>query len=182
MESGQGHRPLCTKLDEARLGAEGGIMPRNIGTCLWFSDQAEQAAEFYTSVFDDSRILTVSRFGDAGPEGESQAAAVDFEIEGRRFMALNGSRGASFTEAVSLVVECEDQETIDRYWNGLTAGGAEGRCGWLTDRFGLTWQIVPAGLPGLIGGQDAAGSRRAMDAMLGMGKLDIAALQKAYRG
>lgn len=157
-------------------------MPRNIGTCLWFTDQAEQAAEFYTSIFDGGRVASVSRFGDGGPGGSGQAAAVEFEIEGRRFMALNGSRGAPFTEAVSLVVDCEDQETIDRYWSALTDGGSEGRCGWLTDRFGLTWQIVPTGLPGLIGGPDAAGSRRAMDAMLGMGKLDIAALQKAYRG
>lgn len=157
-------------------------MPRNIGTCLWFRDQAEQAAQFYTSVFDGGRILNVSRFGDGGPEGAGQAAAVEFELEGRRFMALNGSRGAPFTEAISLVVDCEDQETIDRYWGALTDGGSEGRCGWLTDRFGLTWQIVPTGLPGLIGGPDAAGSRRAMDAMLGMGKLDISALQQAYRG
>lgn len=157
-------------------------MPRNIGTCLWFTDQAEQAAKFYTAIFDGGRVVNVSRFGDGGPGGSGHAAAVEFEIEGRRFMALNGSRGAPFTEAVSLVVDCEDQQTIDRYWNALAAGGSEGRCGWLTDRFGLTWQIVPTGLPGLIGGPDAAGARRAMDAMLGMGKLDIEALQKAYRG
>lgn len=157
-------------------------MPRNIGTCLWFTDQAEQAAQFYTSVFDGGRILNVSRFGDGGPEGPGQAAAVEFELEGRRFMALNGSRGAPFTEAISLVVDCENQETIDRYWDALTDGGSGGRSGWLTDRFGLTWQIVPAGLPSLIGGSDADGSRRAMDAMLGMGKLDIGGLQQAYRG
>lgn len=157
-------------------------MPRNIGTCLWFTDQAERAAQFYTSVFDGGRILNISRFGDGGPEGSGEAAAVEFELEGRRFMALNGSRGAPFTEAISLVVDCEDQETIDRYWSALADGGSEGRCGWLTDRFGLTWQIVPTGLPGLIGGPDAAGSRRAMDAMLRMDKLDIGALQQAYRG
>lgn len=157
-------------------------MPRSIGTCLWFTDQAEQAAEFYTSVFDESRILNVSRLGDGGPEGSGQAAAIGFELEGRRFMALNGSRGAPFTEAVSLMVDCEDQQAIDRYWNALADGGSEGRCGWLTDRFGLSWQIVPAGLPALIGGPDPEGSRRAMDAMLAMNKLDIGALQKAYRG
>lgn len=157
-------------------------MPRTIGTCLWFTDQAEQAAEFYAAIFDDSRVLNVSRLGDGGPDGPGQAAAVEFELEGRRFLALNGSRGAPFTEAVSLMVDCEDQVTIDRYWHALAAGGSEGRCGWLTDRYGLTWQIIPTGLPGLIGGPDAAGSRRAMEAMLGMGRLDIAALTKAYDG
>ncbi|ADX73088.1 VOC family protein [Pseudarthrobacter phenanthrenivorans] len=157
-------------------------MPRNIGTCLWFENQAEDAAEFYTSVFDDAKILNVSRFGDGGPGTPGEAIAVDFELEGRRFTALNGARGSSFTEAVSFVVECEDQAAVDRYWSALTEGGSESQCGWLKDRFGVSWQIVPSALPSLIGGPDPHGSQRAMEAMLGMRKLDIAELQKAYEG
>jgi predicted 3-demethylubiquinone-9 3-methyltransferase (glyoxalase superfamily) len=156
-------------------------MPRTIGTCLWFENEAEQAAEFYTSVFDDSRILNISRFeGAPGPEG--QAIAVEFELEGRAFTALNGARGTSFTEAVSFVVDCEDQDAVDRYWTALTDGGGESQCGWLKDRFGVSWQIVPSLLSSLIAGPDPLGSQRAMQAMLGMRKLDIAELQKAYDG
>jgi predicted 3-demethylubiquinone-9 3-methyltransferase (glyoxalase superfamily) len=156
-------------------------MPRTIGTCLWFENEAEQAAEFYTSVFDDSRILNISRFeGAPGPEG--QAIAVEFELEGRAFTALNGARGASFSEAVSFVVDCEDQDAVDRYWTALTDGGSESQCGWLKDRFGVSWQIVPSVLSSLIAGPDPLGSQRAMQAMLGMRKLDIAELQKAYDG
>jgi predicted 3-demethylubiquinone-9 3-methyltransferase (glyoxalase superfamily) len=156
-------------------------MPRTIGTCLWFENEAEQAAEFYTSVFDDSRILNISRFeGAPGPEG--QAIAVEFELEGRAFTALNGARGTSFTEAVSFVVDCEDQDALDRYWTALTDGGGESQCGWLKDRFGVSWQIVPSVLSSLIAGPDPLGSQRAMQAMLGMRKLDIAELQKAYDG
>jgi predicted 3-demethylubiquinone-9 3-methyltransferase (glyoxalase superfamily) len=156
-------------------------MPRTIGTCLWFENEAEQAAEFYTSVFDDSRILNISRFeGAPGPEGE--AIAVEFELEGRAFTALNGARGTSFTEAVSFVVDCEDQDAVDRYWTALTDGGGESQCGWLKDRFGVSWQIVPSLLSSLIAGPDPLGSQRAMQAMLGMRKLDIAELQKAYDG
>jgi predicted 3-demethylubiquinone-9 3-methyltransferase (glyoxalase superfamily) len=156
-------------------------MPRTIGTCLWFENEAEQAAEFYMTVFDDSRILDVSRFeGAPGPEG--QAVAVEFELEGRAFTALNGARGAIFTEAVSFMVLCEDQETVDRYWTALADGGSESQCGWLKDRFGVSWQIIPSVLNSLIAGPDPLGSQRAMQAMLGMRKLDIAALQQAYDG
>ena len=156
-------------------------MPRTIGTCLWFENEAEQAAQFYTSVFDDSRILNVSRFeGAPGPEG--QAMAVEFELEGRAFTALNGARGASFTEAVSFVVDCEDQDAVDRYWTALTDGGSESQCGWLKDRFGVSWQVIPSVLTSLIAGTDPLGSQRAMQAMLGMRKLDIAELQRAYDG
>ncbi|AUZ34808.1 hypothetical protein C3B78_10355 [Arthrobacter sp. PGP41] len=157
-------------------------MPRKIGTCLWFDNQAEEAAQFYTSVFDDSRILNISRFGDGGPGAAGEAIAVDFELEGRGFTALNGARGSAFTEAVSFVVDCEDQSSVDRYWAALTDGGSESQCGWLKDRFGLSWQIVPSVLPSLIAGPDPHGSQRAMQAMLGMRKLDIAELQKAYDG
>lgn len=157
-------------------------MPRKIGTCLWFENQAEEAAQFYTSVFDDSRILNISRFGEGAPDTPGEAIAVDFELEGRGFTALNGARGSSFNEAVSFVVDCEDQAAVDRYWAALTDGGAESQCGWLRDRYGVSWQIVPTVLPSLIAGPDPQGSQRAMQAMLGMRKLDIAELQKAYDG
>lgn len=157
-------------------------MPRSIATCLWFENQAEEAAEFYTTVFDDSKVLNISRFGEGGPGPAGEAIAVDFELEGRRFTALNGARGPGFTEAVSFVIDCEDQAAVDRYWTVLTEGGAESRCGWLKDRFGVSWQVVPSVLPSLIAGPDAEGSRRAMEAMLGMRKLDIAELQMAYDG
>jgi predicted 3-demethylubiquinone-9 3-methyltransferase (glyoxalase superfamily) len=157
-------------------------MPRTIGTCLWFGNQAEEAAQFYTSVFDDSKILNVSRFGEGSPGPAGQAIAVEFELEGRGFTALNGARGSSFTEAVSFVVDCEDQDAVDRYWTALADGGSESMCGWLKDRFGVSWQIVPSVLGSLIAGPDPQGSQRAMQAMLGMRKLDIGELQKAYDG
>ena len=157
-------------------------MPRKIGTCLWFENQAEEAATFYTSVFDDSRILDISRFGEEAPGPAGEAIAVDFELEGRSFTALNGARTSGFTEAVSFVVDCEDQAAVDRYWAALTDGGTESQCGWLRDRYGVSWQIVPAILPSLIAGPNPQGSQRAMQAMLGMRKLDIAELQKAYDG
>lgn len=155
-------------------------MKQKISTCLWFENQAEEAAKFYTSVFDDSRILDVSRYGEGGPGPAGQAITVEFEIEGRRFLALNGGTAANFTEAVSFVVDCADQEEVDRYWNALTDGGAESQCGWLKDRYGLSWQIVPSVLGSLLVGADPEGSQRAMQAMLGMRKLDIAQLQNAY--
>ena len=157
-------------------------MPRSIATCLWFENQAEEAAEFYTSIFDDSKVLNITRFGDGGPGPAGEAIAVDFELEGRRFTALNGARGPGFTEAVSFVIDCEDQAAVDRYWTVLTDGGTESQCGWLKDRFGVSWQVVPSVLPQLIAGPDAEGSRRAMEAMLGMRRLDIAELQMAYDG
>jgi predicted 3-demethylubiquinone-9 3-methyltransferase (glyoxalase superfamily) len=155
---------------------------RTISTCLWFDNQAEEAAEFYTSVFDDSKILSLSRIGEGGPGPAGQAITVEFEIEGRRFMALNGGPANNFTEAVSFVVDCADQEEVDRYWSALTQGGAESMCGWLKDRYGVSWQIIPSVLGSLLAGPDPEGSQRAMQAMLGMRKLDIAQLQKAYDG
>lgn len=155
---------------------------RTISTCLWFDNQAEEAAEFYTSVFDDSKILSLSRVGEGGPGPAGQAITVEFEIDGRRFMALNGGPANNFTEAVSFVVDCADQEEVDRYWSALTQGGSESMCGWLKDRYGVSWQIVPSVLGSLIAGSDREGSQRAMQAMLGMRKLDIAELQKAYDG
>ena len=153
-----------------------------ISTCLWFEDQAEEAAEFSVSVFGDSSIVEVSRYGEGGPGPAGQAITVAFVIEGRTFLALNGGARANFTEAVSFVVDCADQEEVDRYWSALTEGGAESQCGWLKDRYGVSWQVVPSVLGSLIAGPDPAGAQRAMQAMLGMRKLDIGVLQSAYDG
>jgi predicted 3-demethylubiquinone-9 3-methyltransferase (glyoxalase superfamily) len=156
---------------------------QKISTCLWFEHQAEEAAEYYVSVFDNSRILEVSRYGEGGPGPAGEAVTAEFEIEGRKFLALNGGTPSNFTESVSFVVDCADQEEVDRYWAALTdRGGAEGQCGWLKDRYGVSWQIVPSALGSLIGGPDPEGAQRAMQAMLGMRKLDVAALQEAYEG
>jgi predicted 3-demethylubiquinone-9 3-methyltransferase (glyoxalase superfamily) len=152
-----------------------------ITTCLWFDTQAEEAAEFYVSVFE-GKVLNVSRYGEGGPGPAGQAMTVQFEIEGRTFMALNGGPSFSFTEAVSFVIDCSSQEEVDRYWTALADGGSESQCGWLKDRFGVSWQVVPSVLGQLVGGPDPEGAQRAMQAMLGMQKLDIAALQKAYDG
>jgi predicted 3-demethylubiquinone-9 3-methyltransferase (glyoxalase superfamily) len=142
--------------------------------CLWFHAEAEEAATFYASIFPGSRIEHVMRGAPGAP-----AVAVAFVLEGRPFLALNGRRSAGFTDAHSFVVGCETQADIDRYWDALTDGGAEGQCGWLTDRFGVSWQVVPSTMGALLGGPDAAAAGRAMQAMMGMRKLDIAALQRA---
>jgi predicted 3-demethylubiquinone-9 3-methyltransferase (glyoxalase superfamily) len=153
-----------------------------ITTCVWFDTQAEEAAEFYVSIFDGSKVLNVARYGDFGPGPAGQAVTVQFEIDGRIFTALNGGPAFKFTEAVSFVIDCASQEEVDRYWAALADGGAESQCGWLKDRYGVSWQVVPSVLGQLLGGPDPDGAQRAMQAMLGMRKLDIAALQKAYDG
>ncbi|MBT8162335.1 MULTISPECIES: VOC family protein [Arthrobacter] len=155
---------------------------QKITTCLWFDSQAGEAAEFYTTLFPGSSIGKVLRSGDAGPGPAGQVVTVEFEIEGREFVALNGGPMFKFTEAVSLVVNCDTQEEVDRYWDALTEGGEESQCGWLKDKFGLSWQIVPKIFPELLSGPDPDGAQRAMAAMLQMKKLDIAALQSAYDG
>lgn len=151
----------------------------SITPCLWFDGQAEEAAGLYTRVVRNSRILEVSR---TGRSESDPALTVSFELDGQPFVALNGGPQYSFTEAVSFQISCDDQEEVDRYWAALAEGGEESRCGWLKDRFGLSWQIIPAVLPSLIGGPDPDGAQRAIAVMLTMQKLDIAALDKAYRG
>ncbi|CAB4874169.1 MAG: VOC family protein [Actinobacteria bacterium] len=146
-----------------------------ISTFLWFADEAEAAADFYVSVFPNSSITNVSRVGDT-------VMMVAFELDGRPFVALNGGPLYAFTPAISFVVSCEGQAEVDQYWSRLTDGGAEGQCGWLTDRYGLSWQVVPTALASFIGGADPDGAGRAMQAMLKMGKLDIAELETAYNG
>ena len=155
---------------------------QKINACLWFDNQAEEAAEYYVSVFDNAKITGVSRFGEGAPGPAGQAMVVEFNLEGQKFQALNGGPAFSFTEAVSFVIDCSSQDEVDRYWNALSDGGSEGQCGWLKDRYGVSWQIVPSALGELLGGPDSAGSQRAMQAMLGMKKLDVAELQKAYDG
>jgi len=146
---------------------------------VWYDSEAEEAAELYTSVVPNSRIVDVSRYGAGSPGPEGAVMTVTFELDGLRFTALNGGPGHPLTEAVSFVVSCETQEEVDRYWAALSDGGEEGPCGWLRDRYGLSWQIVPTALPRLLGDPDPARAQRAMQAMLGMKKLDIAALETA---
>ena len=149
---------------------------------LWFDTQAEDAANFYVSIFKDSRILKVVRYGEAGPGPRGTVMTVSFEINGQQFTALNGGPQFRFSEAISFVVSCETQAEIDALWAKLSAGGKEDRCGWLKDRYGLSWQLVPTVLPELLGDPDSARAQRAMQAMLQMRKLDIAALRRAHQG
>jgi predicted 3-demethylubiquinone-9 3-methyltransferase (glyoxalase superfamily) len=149
---------------------------------LWFDAQAEEAALFYVSLFPDSRIESLTRYSEAGPGPVGSAMTVEFSLRGRRFVALNGGPVFSFTPAVSFVVDCEDQAEIDRYWSALSAGGSEGQCGWLTDKFGLSWQIVPKALGRILGDPDPERARRATEAMLKMKKLSIAELEAAAGG
>jgi predicted 3-demethylubiquinone-9 3-methyltransferase (glyoxalase superfamily) len=149
---------------------------------LWFDDQAEEAAELYTSIFDNSKIQNVSRYGEAGPGEPGSVMTVQFELEGQKFVGLNGGPAHQFTEAVSFVVNCETQEEIDRFWEQLSEGGEEGPCGWLKDRFGLSWQIVPDALPRLLTDPDPEKAGRAMQAMMGMKKIEIAELERAAAG
>lgn len=148
---------------------------------LWFDNQAEEAANFYTSIFDNSKILELSRYGETGPGPAGSAMVVNFQLAGQEFNALNGGPQFKFTEAISLVVNCESQAEVDYYWEKLTAdGGEESMCGWLKDKYGLSWQIVPTALSHFIAGPDPAGAQRAVQAMLEMRKLDLARLQEAY--
>ena len=146
---------------------------------LWFDTEGEEAATLYTSVFPDSRILDVSRYGSAGPRPEGMAMTVSFELEGRKFVALNGGPQYTFTEAVSFQVSCATQDEVDRFWSALSEGGEEGPCGWLKDRFGLSWQIVPTRLPELLGDPDPEKAQRVMQAMLQMKKIEIDELERA---
>ncbi|WP_113702889.1 VOC family protein [Nonomuraea lactucae] len=152
---------------------------QKITTYLWFNDQAEEAAEFYTSLFDDSRIISVQRYGDAGPGPAGQAMMVTFELAGQRFLALNGGPQFTFTEAISLYVDCATQAEVDELWAKLTEGGEESHCGWLKDRWGLSWQIIPTVLPELLSSPDPAKAQQVMKAMLGMQKIDIRTLEEA---
>jgi predicted 3-demethylubiquinone-9 3-methyltransferase (glyoxalase superfamily) len=152
---------------------------QTITPCLWFDTEGEDAARFYTSIFPNSKITEITRYGSAGPRPEGTVMTVDFELDGQDFMALNGGPDFTFTEAISFQVFCETQDEVDAYWSKLAEGGAEGPCGWLKDRFGLSWQIVPKILPELLADPDAAKAQRVMQAMLGMRKIEIDELEQA---
>ena len=154
---------------------------QKITTFLWFDDKAEEAANFYVSLFKDSKIETVARYGDAGPGPKGTVMVVTFQLEGQQFTALNGGPQFTFTPAVSLFVNCETQEEVDELWEKLSAGGRKDRCGWLQDKYGLSWQIIPTVLGKLMSDPDPAKSSRVMKAMLQMDKLDIKRLQEAYQ-
>lgn len=158
---------------------------QKISTCLWFDGKAEEAAKFYTSIFKNSKILGISRYdkdsSEASGQKEGAVMTVMFEIEGREFMGLNGGPIFKFNESVSFMIDCKDQEEVDYYWDNLIAdGGKPSECGWLKDKYGLSWQVVPSILNELIGGKDTKKGRAAMKAMLTMSKMDVAKLQKAY--
>lgn len=163
------------------------LAPQKIAPCLWFDTQAEEAARFYCSVFKNSKIDTISHYPNAGQDIHGKPAGsvmtVDFELEGVRFTALNGGPHFKFTEAVSLQVFCKSQDEIDYYWSALTAdGGEEGPCGWLKDRYGLSWQIAPEGMIEMMTGPDRAAAARVMNAFMTMKKFDMAAVKRAYAG
>jgi predicted 3-demethylubiquinone-9 3-methyltransferase (glyoxalase superfamily) len=147
---------------------------------LWFDDNAEEAMNFYVEVFGDAKVGEVTRYGDAGPGPAGAVMSATFELRGQQFMALNGGPDFPFTEAISFFVACETQEEVDDLWEKLTAGGEESRCGWLKDRYGLSWQIIPNALGELLNDPDPVKSQRVMQAMLQMGKIDIEGLRRAY--
>jgi len=153
-------------------------MPK-INPFLWFDTQAEEAATLYTSVFPNSRIVEVSRYGSAGPGPEGSVMTVSFELDGQRFVALNGGPEYTFSEAISFQIDCGSQEEVDRYWSALSEGGEEGPCGWLKDRFGVSWQVVPTRLMELLLDPDAEKSRRVTAAMMKMKKIEIGELEQA---
>ena len=155
---------------------------KQITPFLWFDKEAEEAANFYVSVFPNSKLGSVARYGEAGPGEPGSVMTVEFELNGLRFVALNGSPEFKFTEAVSFVINCETQEEVDDYWAKLSDGGEEGPCGWLKDRYGLSWQVVPTVLIELLKDPDPAKGQRVMAAMLQMGKIEIEPLRRAYAG
>jgi predicted 3-demethylubiquinone-9 3-methyltransferase (glyoxalase superfamily) len=156
---------------------------QKITPCLWFDDQAEEAAEFYVSLFGDSKVTDVGRYGEAGPRPAGMAMTVMFQLAGQQFMGLNGGPEFKFDEAISFHVGCDSQEEVDELWAKLTAdGGEEGQCAWLKDKFGVSWQIVPTVLGEMLGDRDPEKSQRVMKAMLQMKKIDIAGLKRAYDG
>lgn len=157
---------------------------QKITPCLWFDDQAEEAAKFYVSIFKNSKVKSITRYGEAGAQAsrrpKGSVMTVTFEIEGQEFVALNGGPLFKFTEAISLMVKCETQNEIDDMWEKLSAGGEGGPCGWLKDKYGLSWQIVTPGIDEMLNDKDANKSERVMAAVLTMGKIDLARLKQAY--
>lgn len=157
-------------------------MQAKISPNLWFDTEAEEAAAFYCSVFERSRIVNVTHYNEAGPRPAGEVMTVEFELDGQHFVAINGGPEFKFNEAVSLEIHCEDQDEIDHFWEKLTDGGSEGPCGWCKDRYGLSWQVVPKGVDELFGDADPERAARAMKAMFAMKKLDVAELRRAADG
>ncbi len=155
-------------------------MTNRIAPCLWFDGNAEEAVDFYTSIFPGSRVVDVMRHGDAGPGPKGTVLAITFELEGQEFLALNGGPQFHFTPAISLFVKCRTQDEVDGLWHRLSAGGEEVQCGWLTDRFGVSWQIVPTALGDMLRDRNEAKAANVMRAMMQMVKLDLAQLRRAY--
>jgi predicted 3-demethylubiquinone-9 3-methyltransferase (glyoxalase superfamily) len=155
---------------------------QKITTFLWFDKEAEEAAKHYVSIFKNSSILGLTRYGDAGPGPKGSVMTVNFVLDGQELVALNGGPHFKFTEAISLVVNCETQQEVDEMWEKLSAGGQPGQCGWLKDKFGLSWQVVPQGMAEVFGDPDPERAQRGMQAMLKMKKLDIEALRAAANG
>jgi len=153
---------------------------QKITPCLWFDFKAEEAVAHYLAIFRSGRIVTTARYGEAGPGPAGSVMAIQFEIEGQRFLALNGGSHFKFTPAISLIVDCSTQAEIDELWDRLGEGGAPGQCGWLTDKFGVSWQVVPSLIPRIIASGDAAGVERVMRAIMPMKKLDVARLEQAF--
>ncbi len=149
---------------------------------LWFNDQAEEAMNFYISIFKNSKVINVSRCGDAGPGPKGSVLTATFELNGQKFIALNGGPQFNFSEAISFLINCKTQKEIDDLWEKLSAGGTKSRCGWLKDKFGLSWQVIPTALGEMLQDKDPARSKRVMQAMLQMDKIDIAQLKQAYEG
>jgi predicted 3-demethylubiquinone-9 3-methyltransferase (glyoxalase superfamily) len=149
---------------------------------LWFDSEALEAAEFYAKVFPNSEVTTVTHYGDAGPAPAGSVMTVEFQLDGKQFVALNGGPDFTFSEAISFVISCADQDEVDYFWEKLTDGGVESQCGWLKDRFGLSWQVVPDGFVEVLSDPDPVRAERALKAMFGMQKLDIAALRAAADG
>jgi len=170
---------VCLKL-LSQVNDEEEAMSQKITTNLWFDDQAEEAANFYISVFGNGRIVSKAHYTESAPGETGKVMVVEFELAGQRFVGINGGPEFKFTEAISLQIDCEDQEEIDYFWERLTAdGGEEGPCGWLKDKYGLSWQVTPKGMDELFSDADQSRADRAMKAMLGMKKIDIAELQRA---
>jgi predicted 3-demethylubiquinone-9 3-methyltransferase (glyoxalase superfamily) len=151
-------------------------------TCLWFDGQAEEAANYYASVFKNSKIGRVLRHTEGGPGPAGSVITVEFELNGQKFVGLNGGPEFTFSEAISFQIFCKDQDEVDYYWNALTEGGEESMCGWLKDRYGVSWQVIPDGLIDMLGDPDQDKAKRTTEAMFEMRKLDIAALERAYAG
>jgi predicted 3-demethylubiquinone-9 3-methyltransferase (glyoxalase superfamily) len=155
-------------------------MQKKITTFLTFDGRAEEAVDFYTSVFDDSKVLSKSHYGEAGPGAAGSMMSATFELAGQEFVALNGGPSFTFSQGISLFVDCETQDEVDELWEALSEGGEKGPCGWLTDKFGVSWQIIPRALGELLGDEDPEKAQRVMNAMLQMSKIEIEGLRRAY--